>query len=283
VEKHPYFDLWLHSNDELGALLAVEVLERETLHDWPLSCVQLLHLADGRQLIYKSQDRRGTVEPEFYASVGSSLLPRYWNLGNFNGSVTMAFEFIDAPLLIDLNVDERTALHHLGRLMALIGQIDGDPPVYADIGTPHRWLLLVDETLDTLEGLIAQGQFHFVQRKAVWQLNNWARSSITLAAIQSRPGVIHGDLTPENIFVTPDGYRVIDWQRPKRAPVDLDEINFLDAQGYDPLGYKRPALVGLYWFLQLHWFVTCKATLFPQGEVYDEEVAALAGKIIQLE
>ena len=45
----------LHSDQELASLLGAGILCRNTIHEWPLSCVQKVTLDNGKQLIYKSQ------------------------------------------------------------------------------------------------------------------------------------------------------------------------------------------------------------------------------------
>ena len=42
--RHPYFDLRLHDDQELESHLSTKIVERITLHEWPLSCVQRLTL-----------------------------------------------------------------------------------------------------------------------------------------------------------------------------------------------------------------------------------------------
>ena len=92
MQTHPVFtNLLMHSDDELAAALGVGIVERETIHAWPLSCVQRLLLADGVKLIYKSQ-LPPTVEPEFYASASSPLLPGHRLLGKLGDCATMAFD-----------------------------------------------------------------------------------------------------------------------------------------------------------------------------------------------
>ena len=91
--RHPYFDLWMHDDEELVPLVQSDVLERVTLHEWPLSCVQRLTLADGRKLIYKAQFGP-TVESQFYARARSGILPWAKTLHEADGYVCMLIEFI---------------------------------------------------------------------------------------------------------------------------------------------------------------------------------------------
>ena len=102
MHAHPVFaDLLLHSDDELALALQSAIVERETIHAWPLSCVQRLCLADGTRLIYKSQ-LPPTVEPTFYARAASPLLPGQRTLGELGRCVTMVLDWIEAPLLRDV-------------------------------------------------------------------------------------------------------------------------------------------------------------------------------------
>ncbi len=51
MHRHEYFDLWLHDDEELALLVQGDILERVTLHEWPLSCVEQLTMAVGCALI----------------------------------------------------------------------------------------------------------------------------------------------------------------------------------------------------------------------------------------
>lgn len=292
MERHPYFDLWLHSNEELTELLSTAILERTTLHEWPLSCVQLLRLADYSSLIYKSQLQATSVEPDFFAAVQRDSaryariyrprLPHARQLGTLHNSVVMAFEYIDAPRLDDFTLDETAILDHGNRLLAEIRQFPVDLPVYTDISTLDKWTPFVEETLSKLTNLISSGQFRLIPSAAIQDMVKWSHSEAILATLQSPPALNHHDLGGDNIFVTREGYKFIDWQRPVRGPAELDRVSYLDAMGLDPLRFTSPGLVGLVRFLSLRWFVECKAQWFPPGDSYDRQVAELADQILQL-
>jgi hypothetical protein len=93
VYRHPYFDLWLHNDDELAPFVQGDIAQRVTLHQWPLSCVQRLTTVDGRTLIYKAQFGP-TVESEFYANARSDLLPWAQTIYVQDGYACMLFEFM---------------------------------------------------------------------------------------------------------------------------------------------------------------------------------------------
>jgi hypothetical protein len=41
MQTHPFFtNIWMHDDEELAQALGIEIAERQTIHEWPLSCVQ---------------------------------------------------------------------------------------------------------------------------------------------------------------------------------------------------------------------------------------------------
>jgi hypothetical protein len=292
MERHPYFDLWLHDTPELSAHLGVEIVERVTIHDWPLSCVQLLRLADGKQVIYKSQLRATSVEPDIFAAVNSdragisnltrSRLPRADTLGTLENSVGMIIEYIDTPRLEDLQLTEAEIVGHGNRLLIEIGQFPVDLPVYIDISSRAKWLVFVDQTLSMLRSLINRELFRLTTPAMVQSLAEWSQSQAVMTALQSPSTFNHGDLGGDNVFVIPEGYKIIDWQRPVRGPAELDRVTYLFAMGVDPLKYTHRCMNELNWFIHLRWFTECKLHWFPPGESYDRQVAELAGLILNL-
>jgi hypothetical protein len=96
VYRHEHFALWVEDDAELGALLGSAVVERTTLHEWPLSFVQRLRLADGRRLIYKVQGDP-SVEPDFYARARSPLLVAAQAIDRSTGPDALLLEDVDAP------------------------------------------------------------------------------------------------------------------------------------------------------------------------------------------
>ena len=142
MHRHSYFDLLLHDDDELALLAGGQLVERITLHEWPLSCVQRLGLADGRRLIYKTQ-YGPTVEPEVYARVRSGLLPWaetiYRAGGHAGRHAGMLIEYVDAPTFEDLDPSEGDAVRVGREVLARIAEIDGERPHYIDVSDEGRW------------------------------------------------------------------------------------------------------------------------------------------------
>jgi hypothetical protein len=289
MQTHPIFtDIVMHSDDELAETLGVEIVERETIHAWPLSCVQRLFLDDGTKLIYKSQ-LPPTVEPEFYESASSPLLPGHRVLGKLGDCATMTFDWIDAPLLRDEARSDAELVDHGRQVVARIGEMKGELPVYRDIGTVDAWSAVGEVALEKLGKLIRDGRFGSTELDAVERVRRWATSARVVETVTACPRVIHGDLTAEQVFVTGDGYRVIDWQRPVVGPPEVDLVALL----VGAVANRRPAcephrhvdatVVGVFWFLRLCWAVEAQFDLFPafRGTLFDQWSAEAITHILE--
>jgi len=106
MERHPVFSrIRLHSDSELAETLGAGIVERQTIHEWPLSCVQRVVLEGGERLVYKAQ-LSPTVEPAFYEHAISSLLTGHRFLAKVDDCEIMTLDWIDAPLLRDALLSE---------------------------------------------------------------------------------------------------------------------------------------------------------------------------------
>jgi Phosphotransferase enzyme family len=263
VLRHPVFGaIPLHSDDELRDLLGSQIVERIEVHAWPLSCVQCLQLADGRRLAYKSQ-LPPTVEPDFYAAASSPLLPGFRDLGAAGDARIMTLDWLDAPLLAP---DDRLVEH--GR--ALVGQISaigGNPPAYVDIGSAAAWAGYVGTTLANRTRAVEAGWFTLTGPAEIERVRAWARTEPVLAAVEADPRITHGDLKADQVFVTADGYRVIDWQRPVLGPAEVDLASLLQCAGRNPGEAVAAPVVGIAWFLRLQWAIEGQLDLFGARRV----------------
>jgi hypothetical protein len=283
MQTHPFFtDILMHTADELAETLGVEIVERETIHQWPLSCVQRLLLGDGRKLIYKSQ-LPPTVEPEFYASASSPLLLGHRVLEKLGNCATMTIDWMDAPLLRDQARSDAELVHHGRQVLRQIGEIRGELPIYLDVGSAGAWSAVGEAALDKLGKLIRDGRFGSTDRDAVDRLRKWGTSAPVVETITECPRVIHGDLTAKQVFVTGDGYRVIDWQRPVVGPPEVDLVALLVDQRFNPRPHLDATVVGIFWFLRLCWAVEAQFDLFPdfRGPLFDHWSAEAITQILQ--
>ena len=274
--QHKYFNLRLHDNVELEEMLQERIVERRTLHEWPLSCVEQINTNEGRKWIYKSQFGP-TVEPQFYANAKSKLLVAGKTLyKSESGYVNMLFEFIEAPRLEDLNFSDEAIVAAWNNLSQSIAKIEGNLPFYHDISEKKLWKELMEMMLENLEKLVFQGSFQRVDKMALRKLKNWAFHEEVVAALGKNIGFVHNDLSSDNIFVMPDGYRVIDWQRPVIGPKELDLVGLLASLNRDAKRLVDQSIVRLLYLLRIEWCTECAVRWFPEGQdYYDQSIQRL--------
>ncbi|HLO14713.1 MAG TPA: phosphotransferase [Anaerolineales bacterium] len=278
--QHKYFNLRLHDNVELEEILRVKIVERRTLHEWPLSCVEQVITAEGSKWVYKSQFGP-TVEPQFYANAKSKLLVAGKTLyQSKSGFVNMLFEFIEAPRMEDLKLSDNAIVAAWNNLSQSIAEIEGKLPYYHDISEQKLWRALMETMLENLEKLVFQGSFQRVDNMALRKLRIWTCSEEILAALGKNVGFVHNDLSNDNIFVLPDGYRIIDWQRPIISPKELDLAALLASLNRETRGFVDQRIVWIMYLLRIEWFTECAVRWFPEGQdYYDSSIHRLINLI----
>jgi hypothetical protein len=201
----------------------------------------------------------------------------------------MLIEYVDAPMFEDLHPSEKEAARVGREVQARIAEIEGHPPCYIDVSDEARWAAYVEAMLGELGGLVERGAFTVVTQGMVRDLARCARSAPVLDAIHARPGYVHRDMSADNILMLAagtksplEGYRVIDWQRPLRGPVDLDLVDLLNSLEYDPLRHVDAGVYQVWLLLSIGWLSEAKARWFPEGESYDRQIADLAIRLEQV-
>lgn len=275
MQPHPYFALRLHDDQELRAIVGCAITARVTLHEWPLSCVQRLHLADGRTMIYKSQ-YGPTVEAAFYRHATASFLISAQTLYAEDGHVALLFDEITAPRLCDLPCSTEQLVAIGQQLAHQISQVAVNFPVYLDLSTIPKWQQIMAATQVHLAQLVADGRFVQTTADHLHALAAQTQDEAVLAALAGPSSLVHGDLTGDNVFVLGDRWRVIDWQRPLIGPSALDLATLLHAAGVDPRPYVAVEILQLRALLQIQWLAACAVQWFPPGcAVYDRMIAEL--------
>ncbi|MBI1299404.1 phosphotransferase [bacterium] len=277
MDPHPYFALHLHSNEELAPLLPSAVIRRETLHEWPLSCVQRLHCEDGNTVIYKVQSAP-SVEAEFYRQARSSLLVTAQILPVDDGPAALLLEDVDAPLLGDVILTAAQAVAHTEQILDQIAAITGDLPALNDIRSEDSRRACGEAILNDLHRLVNDGSFRQVNAQMIDDVAAVIAAEDVQAALHGETGYVHGDLRAENVLLTADGYRVLDWQRPWWGPVALDRLSLLLSLGVDPTVHVAVGVQRLHILLQIGWLAQCALHWFPPGvHHYDGQIAQLIG------
>ena len=293
MEAHPYFDLRLHDDAELAALLDAPLLRREPVQAWPLSAVEKIHLADGRVFIYKAQ-RAPTVEPAFYAAMAahaaqsasaaaaSRLLVDAQTLWEEAPYACLLLEYVDAPPFAEVYRTQALRPSACSVITRFIGELPQDVPVYLDIGTPARWNALVDQTIDLLRLLDAEGACPQLDLGTITRLAHKLEARVELADLCRESQLLHGDLKPDNVLMTGLAFRIIDWQRPLRGPRLLDVGTLLEGLGVDPIPHVGQDVMVMRRVLDIHWLAECALRWFPAGrKTYDAQIAALIREILR--
>ena len=199
--RHVYFDLYLHQEDELGAMLDSPISQRQVVQEWPLSCVQCIITSDGRKLIYKAQ-HDPTVEPEFFANAKSELLVTAQTVFRSGAYSAMLIEYIEGPTLSKMNpLPESLAVEIGGEILRRISQIEGQLPYYLDVSAQEEWYDWMYKVLSALRGLVVTGAFQLVQAEELFRLERLAFSNEVLATFHTRIGYVRHDLAGDNVFV----------------------------------------------------------------------------------
>ena len=282
MERHPDFEIWLHDDAELSALLGAAITERRTIHQWSLSCVQRVLTADGRRHIYKVQ-APPTVEAEFYARARSPLLVPVRVLPSQGSTTALAMEDIPAPTLEETPPSAAEAPALAEDLVARVARIEGDPPAMWDISTPEGWSAYMAGALADMRFLVEQGSFTQVTPALLADLRRCVDSRPVLAAVRTPSGFLHSDLMAENVLATPDGHRVLDWQRPIRGPLALDVATFLISLDLDPLPHVPDGILDVYHLLHIAWYGQGARRWVPGNKGYlDRAVARIAAELAGL-
>ena len=156
--RHPYFQLWLHDDEELSGFLGAEVVERVTLHDWPLSSVERLRLATGATFIYKTQSSP-TVEPIFYNSARSPVLVSAKTLDIPGEPAALVLDAVEQSTTTFGRESESALLSFVDMVLLQISNIEGSLPATADLRSEEHWLTYADEMLSRLASLMDTGTF----------------------------------------------------------------------------------------------------------------------------
>lgn len=272
MDRHEFFDLWIHDDAELAAVLNEPIVARREIHAWPLSSVQLVMLQSGRRVIYKAQ-REPTVEPEFLERAASPALPPFELVSRDEQQAAIVLPYFEQPTLQRAGYDAAGLAAYGRRLVAQFGAIDGDVPVYVDIGTPERWRAFAAHVAELLLALVGSGQFSLVAADDVAALMRWAERCEVLQAVDRTSQLINGDFKAEHVFCGAGAGGadvVVDWQRPYRAPAEIDIVSLLESAQIDPAPHVAPVAIGLRAFLFVHWAAEAKTHLLPQLGLFDQ-------------
>jgi hypothetical protein len=216
------------------------------------------------------------------------VLPRARTLHRDARYACLLIDEVQGKQLDGLTLSEADSLRTSSLLLGEIAAIEGDPPVYLDASTWERWATLMSGMIEDLHGLVRSGRFEKTRPADVSHLAAAAFSpslqdAYAHAANIAGLGLVHHDLSGDNVFLTPTRRKIIDWQRPILGLVEIDRVLLLTSLGFDPRPHVPPGVSAATELLHAHWLVECALTWFPPGEkTYDRAVAGIARKINSL-
>ena len=268
MPPHPYFDLELLDDDVLHHYLPAPIIARNTIHEWPLSCVHHLTCLDGSQYIYKSQAHPPSVEAAVYrVNVAPHLLP-----ATIINDKQLILPFVaNSALTRDRTTTMDSILGH-------IAMMSPHTPVYRLLDTLEAWHALVQSTTHRLHELVHTNAFHRLTLHDIARINMVAHHAEIHALWHGQIGIVHGDVTSANLLHTPTHTYVIDWQRPLYAPTVIDRL-MIERTLQLPTS-TPPYTHALCAILEIAWLTDAATCWFPAGMAhYDEQIHALVQQL----
>ena len=231
--REEFLNIWIHEDEQLEALLDGIIITRENLSHWPLSYVEKIMLKDNTQFVYKSQHSASSMEKKVYSKIQMPFLisPIYYE--TYKNCDIMIFPYLNYPTLGDVCENELEQV--ISSISCMIQNIS-DMPVFFDVSSVGKLEQIINEVCIIFE------EKDEAQNTTV--LKNWVSEKAYTCFLNQQIGNVHGDLTASNIL-TKNGkpQYILDWQRPMKAPVLLENALAFRLAGYD--GVKKYGDFGL--------------------------------------
>jgi hypothetical protein len=276
MNKHPFFDLISPDNEEIAAILGCQILDRKTIAEWPLSCVEKVVNADGAEWMLKSNHAPCTIEGDFYSAVDRPFLIKPSFIKNEPPYQLIIYPHINGKpysltKLSQIGSEKEIFRNHFAGILESL--YDSELPVYLKIDTKAHFLVAFRKMISSLVELVESGTFSHTKGQDIEELAMSIESTIMEDVALQKTTLVHGDFSIDNLLFTPtNGYYILDWQRPIFGSPLIDEYTFIKSNGAIP---EPPAiLIGS--LVQIYWFVDCAVNWFPAGsKTYDQQVKGL--------
>lgn len=247
---------------------------RRLLHEWPLSRVELAEFPDlpgSPRRIVKSQLAETSVEGAFYRFAGGIPdrergmlgLPERLGEGGTENTGWLILSFEDGEAEDWSGLDENALRTRVRELVRAVNRAFGDSaPVFTDWSAPER----LAEDLESDLPVLRQGGLDPDADKAV---RRWIGKEA--AACWDAPvGLLHGDLKADNLIRRGERTVVLDWQRPARGPLPLEEELSLLLENREP--EKPGPFTTLACLYLAHWYAWAWRTCLPWPFVLSQAV-----------
>ena len=262
-------------------------LARRVLHEWPLSRVELAEFPDlpdsprpPARRIVKTQLSAASAEGEFYRYAAPLFRE---SRSRIRIPEPLAFERAgDCDWLIlsfeDGKPEDWSGLTEdgiRGRVREIAAELAlpdlSGAPVFTDWSTPERFAADLREDLPALRDGGCEGP---------GRIPEWAERD-GAACWEAPVGLLHGDLKADNLINGRGCTILLDWQRPVRGPLPLEEeLSVLLERGIPEDGSVRPRrgspgdflFPALACFYLAHWYAWAFRTCLPYPFVLNQAV-----------
>lgn len=277
MKKHQYFNLNVHTDCEIEQILSCKIMNREIIHEWPLSTVHKIE-TDNLTYIYKSEFGP-TVEIDFLENNKSKYLPKIVKtIKNSEHKISIR-EFIHGQTL-DLYKYSETELHNIRTILFENTKIFNTHNVYLDFSSFDKLNRKVIETLASLEFLKNNNVFTKINNYELIELERLLSLDDFYKASIDNISLVHGDLYGENIIINNQNMKIIDWQRPLLTNQLIDKIRFNSSFNiHNDEDINKWCFI-LNEFIHITWAVECKLKWFPESTDYENWVIESMKRIL---
>jgi len=254
--KHPYFDLMVPTDQLLLSRVGLLVQERNTCHEWPLSCVERIVFAGGITKYCKSM-RSPSMEVEVYTNLTSPVLVPHLVVSKNGPYSTLLLDAFPGQRLSREHLHERGLSELIESLRAHITSPPGKLPIFVDLSSASQVQEHLDVMLTSLHRRFGAETATSIDPSLLRVAQECAHSEpIRDAFIQ---GIVYsnGDLSADNIVVAGREILVIDWQFPRLASLNVELVNLYTSLGIDPLSRLSKAEVAAGLLCKVRWFAEC--------------------------
>lgn len=275
--KHPHFDLMLPSSEMLLRCVGAPVLERNICHEWPLSCVERV-VFDGGLEKYCKSTRPPSMELEVYASLSSPILVPYQFIGHHGVCSSFLLDAFPGKRLSRELVEAFGFSAFIDDLRGKLKAVSGEQPVFVDFSTSDNVRNNLSVMGERLHRRFGQRDQRGIDTSLLQLAEKCISSKLIHDAFMQDVTYSNGDLSADNILAFERELRVVDWQFPRVASLNVELVNLYDSLGIDPLLRLTKAEVVAGLLCKVRWLAEC-ADVWLTACDYRSEISALLARI----
>jgi hypothetical protein len=263
----------LPSDQTLERHVRASVMSRSVCHEWPLSCVERI-VFDGGQEKYCKTTRAPSREIAAYRSLQSPLLVRAMIIAESEDSSTILLDGFPGKRLTKEFVERDGLSNFICALKRGLSNMQGVGPVFVDLSTVEKANTEMRKMLDRLRRRFGEGAPRRIDSDLLQIAELCATSPQVQASFVQDAIYSNGDLSADNILVSDNEMRIIDWQFPRLASFDVECVNLFISLGLDPRGILPDSVVAAALLCKIRWLAEC-ADVWLTGCDYQEEISSL--------